>query len=263
MRKSLSCLMGRCDAARRRHGARRRRAIVGLPRPAVSRGVAGRSSRRHGRRRTADSTSTCGAPSSTATAWSAPSRSPATTAAISGPAAASSRRRRRTPRTRSACPAWRSRPRTSTPRRSRAAACSACRRATRWTPASPTAATRRTTVSANDPMVGGRIGGVNVFGGGLALYNSNGKIVGGLGVSGDSSCADHNIAWRTRHNLNLDFVPGGVEPGFGPPRQHRLRHHAAGGPDARRQRERMGPRQLQRSRHGDCGWSATGQMKAA
>ena len=64
----------------------------------------------------------------------------------------------------------------------------------------------------NDPMVGGRIGGVNVFGGGLSLYNSNGKIVGALGVSGDSSCADHNIAWRTRHNLNLDFVPGGVGP---------------------------------------------------
>jgi uncharacterized protein GlcG (DUF336 family) len=64
----------------------------------------------------------------------------------------------------------------------------------------------------NDPMIGGRIGGVNVFGGGLALYNSNGKIVGGLGVSGDSSCADHNIAWRTRHNLNLDYVPGGVGP---------------------------------------------------
>jgi uncharacterized protein GlcG (DUF336 family) len=62
----------------------------------------------------------------------------------------------------------------------------------------------------NDPMVGGRIGGVNVFGGGLALYNSSGKLVGAVGVSGDSSCADHNIAWRTRHNLNLDFVPGGV-----------------------------------------------------
>jgi uncharacterized protein GlcG (DUF336 family) len=60
---------------------------------------------------------------------------------------------------------------------------------------------------ANDPMIGGRIGGVNVFGGGLALYNANGKIVGALGVSGDSSCADHNIAWRTRHNLNLDFLP--------------------------------------------------------
>jgi uncharacterized protein GlcG (DUF336 family) len=63
---------------------------------------------------------------------------------------------------------------------------------------------------ANDAMVGGRIGGVNVFGGGLALYNASGKIVGGVGVSGDSSCADHNIAWRTRHNLNLDFVPAGV-----------------------------------------------------
>ena len=62
----------------------------------------------------------------------------------------------------------------------------------------------------NDPMVGGRIGGVNVFGGGLALYKSGGQLVGGLGVSGDSSCADHNISWRTRHNLNLDFVPGGV-----------------------------------------------------
>jgi hypothetical protein len=59
-------------------------------------------------------------------------------------------------------------------------------------------------------MVGGRIGGVNVFGGGLALYNGEGTLVGGLGVSGDSSCADHNIAWRTRHGLNLDFVPAGV-----------------------------------------------------
>ena len=59
-------------------------------------------------------------------------------------------------------------------------------------------------------MDGGRIGGVNVFGGGLALYNANGKIVGAVGVSGDSSCADHNIAWRTRHTLNLDFVPAGV-----------------------------------------------------
>ena len=62
----------------------------------------------------------------------------------------------------------------------------------------------------NDPMEGGRIGGVNVFGGGLALYNATGKIVGAIGVSGDSSCADHNIAWRTRHTLTLDYVPGGV-----------------------------------------------------
>ncbi len=63
---------------------------------------------------------------------------------------------------------------------------------------------------ANDPMVGGRIGGVNVFGGGLALYDSNHKLIGALGVSGDSSCADHNIAWRTRHTLMLDYVPAGV-----------------------------------------------------
>ena len=59
-------------------------------------------------------------------------------------------------------------------------------------------------------MVGGRIGGINVFGGGLALYNKSGQLIGGIGVSGDSSCADHNVAWRTRHTLDLDHVPGGV-----------------------------------------------------
>jgi uncharacterized protein GlcG (DUF336 family) len=64
----------------------------------------------------------------------------------------------------------------------------------------------------NDPMVGGRIGGVNVFGGGLALYNKQGVLIGALGVSGDSSCADHNIAWRTRNRLKLDYVPAGVGP---------------------------------------------------
>lgn len=61
-----------------------------------------------------------------------------------------------------------------------------------------------------DPMKGKRIGGINVFGGGLALYNAKGEIVGGLGVSGDTSCADHNIAWKLRNKLNLDYVPGGV-----------------------------------------------------
>ena len=29
-------------------------------------------------------------------------------------------------------------------------------------------------------------------------------------MSGDSSCADHNIAWRVRDALGLDYVPGGV-----------------------------------------------------
>lgn len=64
----------------------------------------------------------------------------------------------------------------------------------------------------DDPMVGGRIGGVNVFGGGLALYDSGGTLIGGLGLSGDSSCADHNKAWKLRHALELDYVPGGVSP---------------------------------------------------
>lgn len=61
-----------------------------------------------------------------------------------------------------------------------------------------------------DPMRGRRVGGVNVFGGGLALYNEEGRLVGAVGVSGDSSCADHNIAWRVRDALGLDYVPVGV-----------------------------------------------------
>ena len=62
--------------------------------------------------------------------------------------------------------------------------------------------------AANDPMVGKRIGGVNVFGGGLGLYGAGKKLVGGLGVSGDTSCADHNIAWRIRNKLGLDHLGG-------------------------------------------------------
>jgi len=59
-----------------------------------------------------------------------------------------------------------------------------------------------------DPMVGHKIGGVNVFGGGLALYGPGKVIVGGVGVSGDTSCADHNIAWRVRIYLGLDHLSG-------------------------------------------------------
>ncbi|RYZ76975.1 MAG: heme-binding protein [Proteobacteria bacterium] len=64
--------------------------------------------------------------------------------------------------------------------------------------------------SAKDPWVGEKVGGVIVFGGGLALYTEAGALIGAIGVSGDTSCADHNIAWRTRHALNLDFVPNGA-----------------------------------------------------
>ena len=60
----------------------------------------------------------------------------------------------------------------------------------------------------DDPMVGERIGGVNVFGGGLGLYDASGDKVGAIGVSGDTSCADHNIAWRTRNGLGLDNLAG-------------------------------------------------------
>ena len=73
--------------------------------------------------------------------------------------------------------------------------------------------------TSNDPMRGGRIGGVNVFGGGVALYY-NGDVIGAIGVSGDTSCADHNIAWKVREYLSSgnDYTPagsgvGGVGPG--------------------------------------------------
>jgi len=57
--------------------------------------------------------------------------------------------------------------------------------------------------SSNNQIAGGMI----FFGGGVPIYK-NGKIVGGLGVSGDTSCADHEIAKRTRHLLNLDPATG-------------------------------------------------------
>lgn len=62
--------------------------------------------------------------------------------------------------------------------------------------------------TAKDPMAGSRVGGVNVFGGGLGLYAAGKRMVGGVGVSGDTSCADHNIAWRVRAILGLDHLMG-------------------------------------------------------
>lgn len=61
--------------------------------------------------------------------------------------------------------------------------------------------------TAADPMVGKRIGGINVFGGGLTLYRS-GKKVGAIGVSGDTSCTDHVVAYKVRATLLLNLVPG-------------------------------------------------------
>ena len=50
-------------------------------------------------------------------------------------------------------------------------------------------------------------GGAIAFGGGVPLYK-NGRIVGGLGISGDTPCADHEIAKRVRHMAGLDPAKG-------------------------------------------------------
>jgi uncharacterized protein GlcG (DUF336 family) len=65
-----------------------------------------------------------------------------------------------------------------------------------------------------DLLVGERIGGINVFGGGLVLLATGGIRVGGLGVSGDTSCTDHMVAWRVRAALGLDhFGPAATAVG--------------------------------------------------
>ena len=56
----------------------------------------------------------------------------------------------------------------------------------------------------SDPMIGRRVGGTITFGGGLALYDGTSPI-GGLGLSGDTACADHSTAWRLR--VLLDQAP--------------------------------------------------------
>src|SRR2546430_8013476 len=56
----------------------------------------------------------------------------------------------------------------------------------------------------------GRVpGGIITFGGGVALY-SGGEVIGGLGLSGDSACADHVIAFRRGRNARLDGIPPGA-----------------------------------------------------
>jgi uncharacterized protein GlcG (DUF336 family) len=68
--------------------------------------------------------------------------------------------------------------------------------------------------TAHDPLVGQRVGGINVFGGGLVLLANGGTRIGGVGVSGDTSCTDHMVAWRVRNNLHLDhFGPNGAAVG--------------------------------------------------
>ncbi len=54
-------------------------------------------------------------------------------------------------------------------------------------------------------------GGIITFGGGVPLYDSQGHIIGGLGVSGDTACADHEIAKRVRDLADLN-PPGPLGP---------------------------------------------------
>ncbi|HLF95657.1 MAG TPA: heme-binding protein [Methylococcaceae bacterium] len=60
-----------------------------------------------------------------------------------------------------------------------------------------------------------RIGGVNVFGGGLALYEGGTAKIGAIGVSGDTACRDHAYAWRVRAALSMHPLENGPALGAG------------------------------------------------
>src|SRR5215831_1138209 len=61
--------------------------------------------------------------------------------------------------------------------------------------------------TSNDPMIGRRVGGTITFGGGLGLYDGT-HAIGGLGLSGDTACADHSTAWRLRNLLGMKPTAG-------------------------------------------------------
>jgi len=51
------------------------------------------------------------------------------------------------------------------------------------------------------------IGGIITFGGGVALYRGS-KVIGGLGLSGDTACTDHEIAKRVRDLAGMNPPSG-------------------------------------------------------
>jgi uncharacterized protein GlcG (DUF336 family) len=63
--------------------------------------------------------------------------------------------------------------------------------------------------TSNDPMIGKRVGGTITFGGGLGLYSGS-TAIGGLGLSGDTACADHSTAWRLRDLLLMEPPKNGL-----------------------------------------------------
>ncbi len=67
-----------------------------------------------------------------------------------------------------------------------------------------------------DPLINKRIGGISALGGGVALYREHEgqkMKIGAIGVSGDTSCTDHVVAWELREILELDKVPAGFLSG--------------------------------------------------
>lgn len=51
------------------------------------------------------------------------------------------------------------------------------------------------------------VGGIITFGGGVPLY-AGGHVVGGLGISGDTACTDHEIAKRVRDEAGMNPAGG-------------------------------------------------------
>jgi uncharacterized protein GlcG (DUF336 family) len=62
-------------------------------------------------------------------------------------------------------------------------------------------------LASRDGGVGKVCGGAIAFGGGVPIYR-NGHIVGGLGLSGDTPCADHEMAKRVRDLAHLNPKSG-------------------------------------------------------
>jgi len=53
-----------------------------------------------------------------------------------------------------------------------------------------------------------------VFGGGLAIYSTAGVKIGAIGVSGDTSCTDHVVAYKVRSSFEASGALGPVPGPF-------------------------------------------------
>jgi hypothetical protein len=68
-----------------------------------------------------------------------------------------------------------------------------------------------------DPLIGKRIGGFSSLAGGLGLYDAKKTKVGAIGVSGNSRCTDHLVAWKIRDKLaGGAYVSSNIPGGFSP-----------------------------------------------